>query len=288
MTDNHGWPENLEDIQRVFHDPQEDQPLVSVVIPCYNQAHFLGEAIESVLVQSYPHHEIVVVDDGSTDNTSEVASSYPVVRCIRQANTGLSGARNTGLRESRGEYLVFLDSDDRLIPEALEVGLECLQAHPECAFTSGHCKVIAADGSLLSSPPQLHVERDHYIALLHDNYIWMPAMVMYRRWVFESVDGFDARVNAAADYDLYLRVARRFPIHSHDRMVAEYRKHGSGMTSNPALMLGTSMTVLRSQRKQVKGIKQYEEAYRAGLRFWRGWYGDPLVDRVRAHLRGRK
>jgi glycosyltransferase involved in cell wall biosynthesis len=98
--------------------------LVTVVIPCYNQAHFLGEAIESVLEQTYPHYEIVVVDDGATDNTSEVASRYPgKVRLIRQENRGLSGARNTGIRHSEGEYMVFLDADDRLLPEALERAL---------------------------------------------------------------------------------------------------------------------------------------------------------------------
>src|ERR687885_795015 len=115
----------------------QEPSVVSVVIPCYNQAHFLGEAIESVLAQSYPHFEIVVVDDGSTDNTSEVAARYPGVRCIRQNNQGVAAARNTGIRESNGSYLVFLDADDRLLPEALEVGLEQLKVHPECAFVSG-------------------------------------------------------------------------------------------------------------------------------------------------------
>src|SRR5215210_2105808 len=95
-------------------------PLVSVIIPCYNQAHFLGEAIESVLGQSYPNFEIVVVDDGSPDDTAEVAARYPEVRYICQDNQGLSAARNTGLGQSEGEYVVFLDADDRLLPEALE------------------------------------------------------------------------------------------------------------------------------------------------------------------------
>src|SRR5215217_7762241 len=94
-------------------------PLVTVVIPCYNQAHFLKEAIESVLKQSYAHYEIVVVDDGSTDETSEVASSYEGVRLIRQENRGLAEARNTGIKHSEGDFLVFLDADDRLLPEAL-------------------------------------------------------------------------------------------------------------------------------------------------------------------------
>src|SRR5215211_9350661 len=109
--------------------PGKERPaeagLVSVVIPCYNQAHFLGEAIESVLSQSYRNFEILVVDDGSTDNTSEVASRYERVRIVRQENRGLSGARNRGLREAKGEYVVFLDADDRLLPGALEASLGC-------------------------------------------------------------------------------------------------------------------------------------------------------------------
>ena len=108
------------------HQHSLKTPLVSVVIPCYNQAHFLGEAIESVFKQTYKHFEIVVVDDGSTDNTSEVARRYSGIRCIEQVNQGLSAARNTGIRESKGEYLVFLDADDRLYPIALEAhGLFC-------------------------------------------------------------------------------------------------------------------------------------------------------------------
>ncbi len=289
---NHSRPEKSGEAQHGSRGLQErhgtEMKLVSVVIPCYEQAHFLGEAVESVLAQSYPRAEIIVVDDGSTDNTSEVASNYSGTYYVRQNNQGPSEARNAGIRSSKGEYLVFLDADDRLIPEALEVGLECLQAHPECAFTSGHCKVIDADGSLLPYLHQPHIEGDHYLALLRKCYIWPPAMVMYRRWVFESVGGFDSSVNAAADYDLYLRVARRFPVCSHDREVAEYRKHGTSMTGNLALMLGTSVSVLRSQRKHVRESEQYREAYKFGMRRWQSWYGDPLIDKVRAHVRGRE
>src|SRR6266446_9539630 len=107
----------------------EDQLLVSVVIPCYNQAHFLGEAIDSALAQTYPHLEIVVVDDGSTDNIAAVVARYPGVRYFRQENQGLAAARNTGLRHSVGERLVFLDADDRLMPGAIEVGLACFRDH---------------------------------------------------------------------------------------------------------------------------------------------------------------
>jgi len=135
--------------------------LVSVIIPCYNQAHFLDEAIESVLTQTYPNREIIVVDDGSTDNTAEVAGRYSAVRHIYQENAGPSAARNTGVTKSRGEYLVFLDADDRLLPEALEIGVDCLRQHPECAFVSGHCRLIVTDGSLLAKPKQPSIKRDY-------------------------------------------------------------------------------------------------------------------------------
>src|SRR5713101_1476950 len=155
--------------------------LVSVIIPCYNQAHFLHEAIQSALAQTYSHREIFVVDDGSTDNTAEVTAGFAGIRYTRQENSGVSAARNSGLKESRGEYLVFLDADDRLLPEALEVGVNCLHQHPDCAFASGHCRLITAAGWVLAKPEQLHVVRDHYLELLRDNYIWCPGSVIYRR-----------------------------------------------------------------------------------------------------------
>jgi glycosyltransferase involved in cell wall biosynthesis len=210
---------------------------VSVVIPCYNQAHFLVEAIQSILAQSYPRVEIVVVDDGSTDDTSDVAARYPEVRLVRQDNQGLSAARNAGLRESEGEYVVFLDADDRLLPEALEVGLECMEANPECAFASGHCILIGPDGSPLFVPQQFRVERDHYIVLLRNNYIWNPATVIYRRYILGIVDGLDTSLSPAADYDLYLRIAKDFPVQCHDKVIAEYRQHGANMSGDSTLML---------------------------------------------------
>src|SRR5215212_9338337 len=156
MRSRHEGPRDTEAAASDFRslgneERQEDAEvgLVSVIIPCYNQAHFLGEAIESVLSQSYKNFEIIVVDDGSSDNTSEVASSYEEVRLVRQENRGLSAARNAGITHSEGEYLVFLDADDRLLPKALEAGLECFEAHPECALVAGHSKFIRADGSFI-------------------------------------------------------------------------------------------------------------------------------------------
>ena len=289
MTENHDRREDLEGARPGSRDSRKEQgvgtALVSVVIPCYNQAHFLDEAIESVLAQSYPHLEIIVVDDGSPDDTSEVATRYPKVRLVRQENQGLSAARNSGLARSEGEYVVFLDADDRLLPGALEEGLECFEAHPECAFVSGRYRLIAGDGSFLRQTHQPILSEDRYAALLRRSYIGPPITVMYRRSIFESVGGFDTSLSACEDYDLYLRIARRFPIYSHEKLVAEYRRHGASMSRNPALMLSTSVAVLRSQRQYVRGHKQYKEAYKAGVRLRQGNHGDQLVDDVRAHLK---
>ena len=260
------------------------------MIPCYNQAHFLGEAIRSVLSQSYPHLEVVVVDDGSKDDTREVASGYaredPRVKLVSQQNRGLAGARNTGLAESVGEYVVFLDSDDRLLPGALEAGVRDLEAHPGCAFVSGQYRAVAADGSLLWKPYEPPAEPDGYLMLLQYCF-GMPAVVMYRRWVFKEVGGFDSSVDAAADWDLYLRVARRFPVHHHGRVVAEYRQHGTSMNQRPGLMLKSTVTVLRSQRPRLKDDKRREEGYMVGLRGMQADYGVPLAEDIRDALRQR-
>ena len=185
-----------------------DTPLVSVIIPCYRQAHYLAEAIESVLIQTYPHVEILVIDDGSPDNASEIAARYPGVRCVGQPNRGVSEARNLGIRRSNGSFLIFLDADDRLRPDAIQIGLDCFSRHPEVAFVSGRVRFISADGHTLYERQGHTVERDHYAAMLLRNYISAPCGAMCRRDVFESVEGFNPSLSVCADYDFYLRVLR--------------------------------------------------------------------------------
>ena len=265
-----------------------DQPFVSVIIPCYNQGRFLGEAIESVLRQTYSPFEIVVVDDGSTDHTSVVAAGYRQVRLIRQTNQGLAAARNAGLRESRGGYLVFLDADDLLLPDALRIGVDCLQAHPQCAFVSGHYNLIKSDGSPITHSRRPCTSRDHFSAFLRVNYIGMNATVTYRRSVLESLGGFNRSLDACEDYELYLRIARRFPVHCHDKIVADYRQHSGNMSSDHALMLRTSISVLRSQWTYVKGNQDYEKAFKDGIGHWREYFGEQLVKQLRNWARSRQ
>src|SRR2546423_219575 len=261
--------------------------LVSVIIPCYNHAQFLSQAIESVLAQSYLNFEVVVVDDGSTDNTAEVARCYSAVFYVRQKNAGLSSARNTGLQQSRGKFLVFLDADDRLLSHALETGIKSVREHPECAFVSGHCRVIDSSGGILSSPRQLRVEHEHYIRLLRGGaYIWCPATVLYRRQIFDFVHGFNPDLNPVADYDLYLRITRDFPVYSHNRIVAEYRQHPSNMSRDVSKMKRAALAAHDAQWHFVKANSPYREAYDGGKSFWQHDYPfQQMVVRIREIVR---
>jgi glycosyltransferase involved in cell wall biosynthesis len=258
--------------------------LVTVIIPCYNHARFLGEAIQSVLEQTYRPVEIVVVDDGSSDDTVGVAGRYPV-RYVRQANQGLAAARNTGVRESGGEYLVFLDADDRLLPEAIDIGTRELETHPDCAFVAGRYRIIAVDGSAVSVPPPADLGSDHYRDLLARNHIGHCGTVMYRRHVVDTLGGFDTAWRAGEDYDLYLRVARRFPVTYHRHVIAEYRRYPTAMSKNARLMLRSVLGVLHAQRRYIRGRADYEEAYTQGIRFYQTRYGERLVEEVRANVR---
>ena len=144
--------------------------LVTVVVRCYNGAAYLGEALESALNQTHPAVEVLVIDDGSTDHSPAIAQSYPV-RYLRQENRGLSGARNTGIGQSRGRYLVFLDADDRLLPGAIASGLRILRQQPACVLAVGAHAFISAGGMRLRIATKDHAMISVYEALLRSNVI---------------------------------------------------------------------------------------------------------------------
>jgi GT2 family glycosyltransferase len=265
-----------------------DPPLVSVVIPCYQQAHFLGDAIESVLAQTYPHIELVVVDDGSGDNTMAVVTKYPGVLYIRQENQGLAAARNAGLRQTIGEYLVFLDSDDRLLPNALEAGLRCFRENPGCGFVYGYCQFIAFDGAPMRGLPPPVIKDEFYLELLRGKPILAPATVMYRREVFEDVGGFNIALSAAEDYELYYRIARQFPVCCHGQRIVEYRKHSASMSRDLGGMLRSNLAALRLQWQHVKADRHKKEAYKAGIKFWKHQCAPGAVQQIKASVETRQ
>jgi glycosyltransferase involved in cell wall biosynthesis len=252
---------------------------VSVVIPSYNHAEFLGAAIESVLSQTIQDCEIIVVDDGSTDNTREVAARYTRAKYIFQTNQGLSAARNTGIKHATGQFLVFLDADDLLMPSALEAGLECFQENPGSAFVSGVYRRIRKTGEVFFTYARPEIKGGHYLAFLRGNYIGMHATVMYKRKVFEQIGGFDTTLRACEDYDMYLRISRDHPVATHDKVVAEYRIHGENMSGNLALMVRYSTRVVERQRSQLRNGEE-QEAFRMGLNWWREYYAGQMFRRL--------
>jgi glycosyltransferase involved in cell wall biosynthesis len=256
---------------------------VSVVIPCFNHGRFLGQAIESALAQQACAVQVIVVDDGSTDDSAAVAGRYASVHLVRQPNAGLSWARNAGLRACTSDVVIFLDADDRLVPGAVTAALRAFRRHPLAAMVFGRCELIDADGRPLPTVLPV-VTANYYQELLEMNFIWMPAMVAFRRTAVLDVGGFDPAVNASADYDVYLRIARTSPVSGHDELVAQYRQHGANMSGDPALMLATTLRVLRSQRAFVQDDPNLRAAYERGLRRWRDFYGERLVERFRVAL----
>ena len=254
-----------------------EHPVVSIVVVCYNQAQYLGEAIESALAQTYQFVEILVVDDGSTDETAQVAAAFPRVHYLHQSNRGLPAARNTGLRRSTGEYIVFLDADDRLLPDAVQQGMHCFGDFPDSAFVSGSYRNMFSDGSPAPTDPQQLVEADHYCHMLQGNYIGMHAGVMYRREKIAAVGGFREDLRACEDYELYLRVMRNWPVRVHSGIVAEYRQHDTNMSKDRTLMLKSVLSVLESERRQIRNPR-LRKALKRGCRVWKDYYGALLLD----------
>ena len=262
-------------------------PLVSVVVPCFNHGRFLREALASVGTPDVTT-EIVVIDDGSTDETPQVIGSFrtPNLFCaVRQPNAGLAAARNRGLKESRGLYLIFLDADDRLAAGAVDLAGRMLEDHADCALVYGRCQMMDQDGTPVPTPRQPRIARDHYRELLRRNHIWMPAMAAFRRGPLEGIGGFNRRFDAAADYEAYLRIARQHPVHDHGQLVAYYRKHEANMSGNTTRMLRETLAVMRTQRAFLDGDEISLAAYRQGWRNWQDHYGTELVNEIRRAAR---
>jgi glycosyltransferase involved in cell wall biosynthesis len=258
--------------------------MISVIIPCHNHAHFLPDAIGSVLAQTYGSYEIIVIDDGSRDATLEVAACYPT-RCVKQKQQGLASARNAGIRESRGEYVVFLDADDRLLPNHFETSLKAFDRKPDAGLVYGGYRFIGVD-----QPGYVHhcvQTMDQYAALLRVNFIGAVHSVMFKRSVLIEAGAFRPDLRACEDYDLYFRIARRYDLYCHHEVVAEYRRYHEQMSQEWRRMLPAAVSVLRSQRPFIVGQTQYQEAYKDGLKLFRSIYGEPLiaqlVDNVHAY-----
>lgn len=223
-----------------------ERPRVSVIIPCFNQAQYVGAAIQSVLAQSFQNYEAIVVDDGSEDNTRSVVAEFgDRVRYIRQENGGLSAARNTGILAAKGEFIALLDSDDLYEPHFLETLVSILDQHSEYDAVYCVARTIDGNGNLLPQRIGRVVPSEHLYDVLLRGGFFPPICMFARKYCYENTGHmFDESLCRAEDLDLWLKFASRFTIVGTDVALVRYRVMSAGLSSNPELVLQYRLNIL--------------------------------------------
>lgn len=190
-----------------------ETPFISVIIPTYNRCNFLKEAIESVLNQKYKNLELIVIDDGSSDNTKEIIKDYKnKLKYIYQPNKGVSSARNVGIKESSGEFIAFLDSDDLWLPKKLSTQVTFFQENKDAI-------ICYTDEIWIRNGVRVNQCKKHtkYSGFIFDKSLPLciisPSSVMMKKEIFEKVGYFDEALPACEDYDLWLRITLHFPVY---------------------------------------------------------------------------
>jgi len=254
---------------------------IAVVIPCFNAERYLAAALESVLCQSLPPAEILVVDDGSSDGSCQVAERYaPRVRCVSRQNGGVSSARNAGISLTRAKYLLFLDADDLLLPDALETLALTLAAKPEAGVAFGLFEPFEEQsGKVLPPPPYIsqQIEKVPHVPLPGGGYLFTENLfspllrgsfipmggTMVRRRVFEKVGSFDEEFRVGEDRDLWLRATVVFPFVCVKRVVMRRRLHDSNLTGKRHQQLYHDFNIKLAHKLSaaVPDIKQEDKSY---------------------------
>lgn len=225
-------------------------PAVSVIIPCYNHAHYLGHALESVLAQTFRSWEAIVVDDGSTDSTRDVAAQFsdPRIRYIYQGNRGLSAARNTGIRAAQGEFLAFLDADDEWEPRFLEMCANALTANEAVTAATTLTKFIDEAGAELPRLGGKAVRADAVGERLLEGGFFPVHAALMRAEDVRQAGMFDESLTSVEDWDLWLRIAGQGGMFlSVAEPLARYRISTGSMSTNAGRMHANRVAVLTKQ-----------------------------------------
>ncbi len=208
--------------------------LISVIIPTYNRANYICEAIDSVLAQTYKNVEIIVVDDGSTDNTRDIISQRynSKVTYILQNNAGPSSARNNGIKHSRGDLIAFLDSDDIWLPEKLEKQVELINQSQDIGLVSCGLYQIDPNGNIIGNPliRRNYKNKSSFLKeLMIHNIIGGGSSSLIRRECFERVGFFDEEIWIGEDWNLWLRIAKNYEVKFVEEPLIKYRVHGNNL-----------------------------------------------------------
>lgn len=229
---------------------------VSVVIPTYNRGWILKEAIDSVLSQDCDGFELIVVDDGSIDNTQEILSSYrDKIKVIRQENKGVSAARNKGIVSSSRTYIAFLDSDDLWLPGKLETQLEFFRNNPDALICQTE-EIWVRNGRRVNPGKRHKKVSGFFFEKSLELCMVSPSAVMMKRDLFNTSDLFDETLPACEDYDMWLRINCRYPIHLIDIPLIVKR---GGHKDQLSLMHSLDKYKIRSIKKLLEGDLLSEE-----------------------------
>jgi len=263
-----------------------DPPLVSIVIPNYNYAAYLEEAIASARAQTHPNVEIIVSDDGSTDASLEIARRHEGegLSVLAEPNGGLSAARNRGIRAARGEYLIFLDADDRLWPEAVETALAHLEAHPDCLMVHGSMRGIDREGrhvrDYVQEPKPLR------LADVFARGLPQPSNCVYRASAVAAAGPFDEGIRLCEDLDFLIRFLSLGDGWCHGRTTTDYRTHGAQLTRRPAELVTNALRILDRHRAAMEPVVGRDAVAAARRYYRRHWGGYVLPETARALRRG--
>ena len=248
-------------------------PVVSVVVPCFEQARFLPRALAGALAQDVPV-EVVVVDDGSSDDVAGVCAQFDGVRCVRQPHRGLSAARNRGIEETHGALLHFLDADDAPGPGMYRALACALIAHPDWTAAVSRTRVMLEDGRPTTLELQPPASPDLFAALGRQNR-FPPGAVLLRRAILQNVGMFDETLDSTADWDLWLRVARAGAVFGRVAdCFFEYRTYSTSMSRRDPL------AVFEGQREIVQRARRRDPRVTIHTRHADGLPGDDLADAV--------
>ena len=227
-------------------------PLVSVVMPAYNVAWCIGRAIDSVLAQDHGQRELIVVNDGSTDGTRALLDAYgSALTVIDQDNRGMSAARNAGIRRARGDYVAFLDADDRWLPQKLSRQLDLMEHRPDVGFCSTSARVEDPEGRLLNLWRCPNGRTDILTTLFAENATIAGgcSAVMVRRALFDRVGLFDERLGGFEDPDLWLRLAAVSGYACVDETLAVILRREKSVSRNLDTMRAATLHSLRKNRR---------------------------------------
>lgn len=225
-----------------------DRPLVSVVTATYNMAHYVIEAVDSILAQTHPAIEAIVVDDGSKDDTPAVLQKYADdarVKIVRQDNAGQTVAKNRGLAEATGQYVGFCDADNAWLPDKISTQLAAFEKNPALGVVYGDIQFIDDKGADLPTPPVKRLSGRITGPLLANNFVPFNTCLV-PRGILEEVGGFDESLSMAIDYDLWLRISVDYDFLHLPQVMARYRIWGGQMSHRTGERLDNALRMMNN------------------------------------------